>query len=378
MCISQTRRRSITLSQSSNNIDTSELKKESIEKSKQHPEPTITNKSKADHPNSCDESGRKQVVQKKQKVVKHDYHDHSSETESTYEVEKHISRGGVTTPFTLKLFDMLRSIEEDNMSHIVSWQPHGRCFAVHIPKLFVEEVMPKYFQQKKYASFQRQLNLYGFSRITKGCDKGGYYHELFLRGKRFLVTRIHRIKVKGTGARMASNPDAEPNFYAMEPVIDESLNRKVSKDFSCEEDYFPKKPNQVVHCGASFECEQKTQEKSDIIVHFEGMPLHYLQRRPSDLEILFGAQSKVFEPVPIRDFRNVQRSPDASQFSSKSNKNFSEDANLVRTVSDSESDDDGDDETMGFLSELDQLMELGSEPFEDDEFINFMEEHNEL
>ena len=376
MCLPQTRRRSLTLSHLSNKVDAPELKKESVAKSNHHLDQANT--SKADHPISCDESGTKQGIHKKQKVVKHDYHDHSSEKESKHDVEKHISRGGVTTPFPLKLFDMLRSIEEDNMSHIVSWQPHGRCFAVHMPKLFVEEVMPKYFQQKKYASFQRQLNLYGFSRITKGCDKGGYYHELFLRGKRFLVSRIHRIKVKGTGARMASNPDAEPNFYAMEPVIDKSLNNKVSKDMKCDNYSLPKKLSQIVPRGASFEYEQKTQDKSDIIVSFEGMPLHFLERKPSNLEMLFGTQSKVFEPVPISDF-GIQRPQEVFQRPSKSNYNFTEDSALLRTVSDSESDDgDNDDDSLGFLSELDKLMEFGSEPFEDDEFINFMEAHDEL
>jgi hypothetical protein len=46
-----------------------------------------------------------------------------------------------------------------------------------------------------------------------GQDKGGYYHELFLRSKRFLSHRIQRIKIKGTGARKPGSPETEPNFY---------------------------------------------------------------------------------------------------------------------------------------------------------------------
>jgi hypothetical protein len=46
-----------------------------------------------------------------------------------------------------------------------------------------------------------------------GRDKGGYYHELFLRSKRFLSHRVQRIKIKGTGARKPSSPETEPNFY---------------------------------------------------------------------------------------------------------------------------------------------------------------------
>lgn len=46
-----------------------------------------------------------------------------------------------------------------------------------------------------------------------GRDKGGYFHELFLRKKRFLSTRIQRVKIKGTGARKPSSPETEPDFY---------------------------------------------------------------------------------------------------------------------------------------------------------------------
>ena len=101
--------------------------------------------------------------------------------------------------------------------------------------------------------------MYGFKRITAGRDKGGksmlaqhlhkclneegfnamhyplithhspifayspvftrrapgYYHELFLRNRRFLCLRIQRLKIKGTGVRKPSSPATEPDFYRM-------------------------------------------------------------------------------------------------------------------------------------------------------------------
>ncbi len=36
------------------------------------------------------------------------------------------------------------------------------------------------------------------------------------------------MKVKGTGARMASNPDAEPDFYSMAPIVPTSLTSSSS------------------------------------------------------------------------------------------------------------------------------------------------------
>lgn len=151
--------------------------------------------------------------------VKHEYHDHAlDDVESLISTkERRGPRGGVTTPFPVKLHNLL----EDNLhADIISWQPHGRCFILRNPKEFLAEVMPKYFKQTKLTSFQRQLNLYGFNRLTSGPDKGGYYHELFLRTKEEICTTMVRMRIKGTRTKGASNPESEPNFYKMSPMPD--------------------------------------------------------------------------------------------------------------------------------------------------------------
>ena len=78
----------------------------------------------------------------------------------------------------------------------------------------------------KKSSFLRQLNLYGFNRLSSGPDKGAYYHELFLRGMRFLCRRMTRSKVNGNGIRMAGTPEKEPNFYSMicVPIVQEEAS----------------------------------------------------------------------------------------------------------------------------------------------------------
>lgn len=76
----------------------------------------------------------------------------------------------------------------------------------------------RYFRQTKLTSFQRQLNLYGFRRITQGADSGAYYHPLFLQGRPSLSQRMVRQKVKGTGHKQPSDASSEPNFYSMPPV----------------------------------------------------------------------------------------------------------------------------------------------------------------
>jgi hypothetical protein len=105
------------------------------------------------------------------------------------------ARGGVTEPFPEKLHRMLKEVEETGLSEIISFFPHGRAFAVHNPTRFVNEIMPRYFRQSRLSSFQRQLNLYGFTRISSGSDAGGYYHELFLKGRPNLSVHMRRVGV---------------------------------------------------------------------------------------------------------------------------------------------------------------------------------------
>lgn len=115
--------------------------------------------------------------------VVHNYHDHANDVDEVEDVASQEDqngtrrRGGVSVAFPLKLHSVLDQVERDGLAHVISWQEHGRSFSIHNPKEFVDHVMPKYFRQTKLTSFQRQLNLYGFCRLTRGKDAGGYYHE---------------------------------------------------------------------------------------------------------------------------------------------------------------------------------------------------------
>lgn len=162
----------------------------------------------------------KTAKQNDRHFVVHNYHDHAQDISENdlQEIPSFLGREVSSLSFPTKLHAILDQVEEDGLSHVISWQPHGRCFVIHKPKDFTDHVMPKYFRQTKITSFQRQLNLYGFSRLTIGKDNGGYYHELFLKGKVFLANKMSRTKIKGTKYKAAGSPDQEPDFYSMEPV----------------------------------------------------------------------------------------------------------------------------------------------------------------
>ncbi|KAL3945642.1 MAG: hypothetical protein SGBAC_000298 [Bacillariaceae sp.] len=106
--------------------------------------------------------------------------------------------------FPWKLYDMLEQAEEDGLQDIVAWQGdgaiYGTSFKVFKPQVFVEKLMPRYFKQTKYKSFQRQLNLYGYTRINEGAGKGGYKHKYFLRTNKSLCQYISRQSSEESGA----------------------------------------------------------------------------------------------------------------------------------------------------------------------------------
>ncbi|KAJ1418210.1 HSF-type DNA-binding-domain-containing protein, partial [Ochromonadaceae sp. CCMP2298] len=75
---------------------------------------------------------------------------------------------------------------------IVHWAPHGFAFVVTNQERFLKDIVPKYFKHTKLTSFQRQLNLYGFRRLTKGEDQGAYFHPKFQRSRREMMAEIKR------------------------------------------------------------------------------------------------------------------------------------------------------------------------------------------
>jgi hypothetical protein len=109
---------------------------------------------------------------------------------------------------------MLEEMATVGDERIVSWQPHGKAFRVHLPQVFARTVMTHYFkQQTKYKSFLRQLHIYGFHRINKGIDRGAYFHSMFIRNKKEMSLQMARLKIKrnksGTSSETTKNVDNE-------------------------------------------------------------------------------------------------------------------------------------------------------------------------
>jgi len=174
--------------------------------------------------------------------VQHDYHDYSRTSFERYkECHPNMKRPRLMkcmAPFPRALHNIL---EDASTESIISWCPHGRAFQIHDKNAFVNEIMPRHFSQSKFTSFQRQLNIYCFRRLTKGLDTDAYYHELFLRGRVDLCQAMCRHKIKGTIHKGSNNPDDEPNFYALPFVdsstaVDDSTDKEIDGDDDANND----------------------------------------------------------------------------------------------------------------------------------------------
>jgi len=128
-------------------------------------------------------------------------------------------------PFAWKLYEMLETVHKNDVdTDIVSWVDDGKAFKVHDLKRFVDEIVPTYFKQSKYKSFQRQLYFYGFTRETssgkKGHTPGSYRHPKFIRGKKTMCLSMTPKKAKKRDGNKSpvlgasvnkQTPSAEPN-----------------------------------------------------------------------------------------------------------------------------------------------------------------------
>eukprot|EP00984_Skeletonema_dohrnii_P017705 scaffold8137_cov96-Skeletonema_dohrnii-CCMP3373.AAC.1 len=89
----------------------------------------------------------------------HTYRDFSTYIKEGKRIEKH-KKSDRNFPARLHVI-----LSNEQYSHIISWMPHGRAWKVKNKEILVEEVIPKFFGQSKFASFARQLSGWGFKRL---------------------------------------------------------------------------------------------------------------------------------------------------------------------------------------------------------------------
>ncbi|KAG9195872.1 hypothetical protein G6011_00993 [Alternaria panax] len=113
-------------------------------------------------------------------------------------------------PFVQKLSSFLDNNKNENL---IRWSDDGNSFIVLDEDEFARTLIPELFKHNNYASFVRQLNMYGFHKKvglsdnsmkaseTKAKAPSEYYNKYFKRGRQELLWLIQKPKNPVTGPK---------------------------------------------------------------------------------------------------------------------------------------------------------------------------------
>lgn len=105
--------------------------------------------------------------------------------------------GAGVPAFLAKLW---RLVEDPETNDLISWSTDGRSFIIQNQAQFAKELLPLNYKHNNMASFIRQLNMYGFHKITS-IDNGGlrfdkdemeFTHPCFQKDHPYLLEHIKR------------------------------------------------------------------------------------------------------------------------------------------------------------------------------------------
>jgi len=124
----------------------------------------------------------------------------------------------VVTPTNAFPFKLHKLVSECRDETICRFMANGRAFLVVDKERFVSEILPKYFKQSQWGSFQRQLHNYGFERVAQGPYKGAFYHELFIQDQSGLMTFCKRVESISRDGKSRTSRQL-PNFGQLRPAV---------------------------------------------------------------------------------------------------------------------------------------------------------------
>ncbi|TMW50483.1 hypothetical protein DOY81_004479, partial [Sarcophaga bullata] len=119
------------------------------------------------------------------------------------------SETGAGVPaFLAKLW---RLVEDPETNNLICWSKDGRSFIIQNQAQFARELLPLNYKHNNMASFIRQLNMYGFHKITSiDNDEMEFTHPCFKRNCPYLLEHIKRkiASTKSVDEKSALKPEA--------------------------------------------------------------------------------------------------------------------------------------------------------------------------
>eukprot|EP00514_Thraustochytrium_sp_LLF1b_P001031 CAMPEP_0184524982 /NCGR_PEP_ID=MMETSP0198_2-20121128/9834_1 /TAXON_ID=1112570 /ORGANISM="Thraustochytrium sp., Strain LLF1b" /LENGTH=526 /DNA_ID=CAMNT_0026916369 /DNA_START=63 /DNA_END=1643 /DNA_ORIENTATION=- len=192
-------------------------------------------------------------------------------SESTDESGVVLAQRAGLSRFLLNTYAMVSDKATDKY---VGWNEEGNAIIMHKLHEFSEVVLPMYFNHSNYASFVRQLNMYGFRR-AKSDAQGAFAHPLFLRGH---PENLAYIKRKHSALKSKVNEEVvTAQRTALNELLQEVADLKEKQENFVKEVFHLKSKNQHLDAEnvALWETMKEAKERQSVVESKLGMLLKF-------------------------------------------------------------------------------------------------------
>lgn len=128
------------------------------------------------------------------------------------------------TPFLKKTYAMVDDSQTDS---VISWSESGMSFVIWDHHNFSADILSKHFKHCNFSSFIRQLNTYGFKKLSS--DQWEYAVEGFQKGKDDLLKNIKRRRHRSDHHVLRDEKSSRLSFHS-ERLKQEAELEKLERD----------------------------------------------------------------------------------------------------------------------------------------------------
>ncbi|ONH95204.1 hypothetical protein PRUPE_7G056700 [Prunus persica] len=135
-------------------------------------------------------------------------------------------------PFLLKTYML---VEDPTTDDVISWNDDGSAFVVWQPAEFARDLLPTLFKHSNFSSFVRQLNTYGFRKVS--TSRWEFCNDKFRKGEKDQLCDIRRRKAWASKQQPINNIALNQAAQAMQNQDEFDEDQRSNSSTSSSSDY---------------------------------------------------------------------------------------------------------------------------------------------
>ncbi|XP_008244246.1 PREDICTED: heat stress transcription factor B-3 [Prunus mume] len=135
-------------------------------------------------------------------------------------------------PFLLKTYML---VEDPATDDVISWNDDGSAFVVWQPAEFARDLLPTLFKHSNFSSFVRQLNTYGFRKVS--TSRWEFCNDKFRKGEKDQLCEIRRRKAWASKQQPINNIALNQAAQAMPNQDEFDEDQRSNSSTSSSSDY---------------------------------------------------------------------------------------------------------------------------------------------